>query len=57
VPPGSGVSFTVNPPLVMIVAAWPRPIASMAPTIHPNRSHLRLWIMELVPLSARATTA
>jgi hypothetical protein len=42
VPPGSGVSFTVNPPLVMIVAALARPVASTAPTINPNRSHMRL---------------
>jgi hypothetical protein len=49
--------FTVNPPLVMIVAAWAGPVASTAPTIHPNRSDPRLWIMALVPLSARATTA
>jgi hypothetical protein len=57
VPPGSGVLFTVNPPWVMIVAAWAGPVASTAPTIHPNRSDPRLWIMALVPLSARATTA
>jgi hypothetical protein len=57
VPPVSGVLFTVNPPLVMIVAAWARPVASTAPIIHTNRSHLRLWVMELVPISARATTA